>query len=177
MRHFKYALWILTISTVAAAVGNQMRSPPLPWIREPLPLAKAAPAPPTGTSITATSQAAAEAGFVLIDEVITRLKDQSAHFVDARAKEEYVKGHLRGAINLPSETIYQEHKIVTEVIPAIEKMIVYCGGGECEASHNVADALRRDFGYTDVSIYKKGWEEIAASKQRFAGMVVTGDSP
>jgi 3-mercaptopyruvate sulfurtransferase SseA len=188
-QHIVIALLVLLASSVVGATVNRFRSRPLPWIREDLAAPVAAPAPaapvaekgpttsqPRGASPTA-AVVAAKPGTVAIDAVLKHLADGTAYFIDARSDEDYEKGHLKGALHLPSESIYQRIEEILKRIPPVEKVIVYCGGGDCEASHNVADALRRDFGFADVLIYEKGWQEVMSKPDRFAGLTVTGVQP
>lgn len=167
---------ILVVSGAVAVAANAVRPKPLTWIREELP--KSPPIASTmATAETATASApAARPDVVSIDEVLQHLPAGTATFVDAREMNEYVAGHLKGALNMPSSAAFKSGEALARTISPDAKIIVYCGGGDCEASHNVTDALRRDFGFTDVSIYEKGWEEIEKSG-RFTEFVVTGDQP
>jgi rhodanese-related sulfurtransferase len=116
------------------------------------------------------------AGFVDADAVFEHLSKGTAYFIDARDHGEYAAGHLRGAINVPASAIYDKLTQVVNLIGRDDLIIVYCGGGGCDASHNVADALRRDYGYANVLIHEKGWEEIEGSS-RFSQCIVTGEEP
>lgn len=111
------------------------------------------------------------AGFVL-----KCLEGNSACFVDARSAEEFNDARLKGAINVPSEAIYANTDTIS-LIPPDHLVIVYCGGDECEASQNVADALRRDFAYTSVYVHHGGWAEMEALYEQFSPYMVTGGEP
>lgn len=163
----KMLLGTIVASSAVAALVNVARPTPLAWLREPLPAKTEAPpsaAPVESRPAVATTNVSETAkpaeGGVSKEQVIAHLQNNSAHFVDAREDHEWVEGHLRGAIHIPASAIYQNIERVLHLVPPNEKMIVYCGGGQCEASHHVAEALDRDFHFTDVSIYTKGWEEI-----------------
>jgi len=108
--------------------------------------------------------------------VLKCLESNSACFVDARSAEEYAGAHLKGALSVPSEAIYA-HADVISLIPPDHLVIVYCGGDECEASHNVADALRRDFACGNVYIHRGGWAEMEALSEQFGPYMVMGDEP
>ncbi|HVP12696.1 MAG TPA: rhodanese-like domain-containing protein [Phycisphaerae bacterium] len=116
----------------------------------------------------------ARPGTVDSDAVLEALVSGTACLVDAREPSEYAEGHLRGAINLPSSAIYNDIERLRSLISTEQRVIVYCGGGGCEASHNVSDVLRRDFDFKNVFIYENGWEEIVASP-RFQNWIVAGD--
>jgi 3-mercaptopyruvate sulfurtransferase SseA len=110
------------------------------------------------------------------DDVLAHVHEGTARFVDAREPKEYAEGHLSGAINLPSSEVYAQIGNVTSMIAPSEKVIVYCGGKDCEASHVVADILRREFMFTDVQVYEKGWAEISTSS-KFLDCISSGDQP
>ncbi len=108
------------------------------------------------------------------EDVLDHLKNSTARFVDAREDHEWVEGHFRGAIHIPASAIYANIDRVVREVPPHEKIIVYCGGGDCEASHHVADALTNDFKFQNVVIYSKGWQEVDSKKAEFAPYVATG---
>ncbi len=181
MRDFAIAGFILLLSVGAAATSNAVRKVTLPWVREPLPATPVESAPATmveGESVTSTPAAseAVKPGTIKIDAVLEHLSAGTARFVDAREEREFVEGHLLGAINLPSSAIYKNIERVLGAASPVDKIIVYCGGGDCEASHHVADALRRDFGFSDVVIYENGWAEVMSSG-RFNDHFATGAEP
>ena len=44
-------------------------------------------------------------------------------------------------------------------LPKNEDYIVYCGSSECDKSERLVDYMKNDFEFTNVSIYKGGWDE------------------
>ncbi|MFQ5502631.1 MAG: rhodanese-like domain-containing protein [Phycisphaerae bacterium] len=160
-------LVILVLSSAAAVVAKSTwydKDMELPWIRTP-------PPAPTQTDHSDTSNhgktdqlPAPKPGTILIDQVLDDLANGSAVFVDAREPHEFVEGRLRGVIHIPSSAIYDNiDNLYAQGVGSDDKIIVYCGGGECEASHNVADALRGEFNFTHVLVYENGWAEIESS--------------
>lgn len=109
------------------------------------------------------------------DCILKHLRAKDAYIIDAREGHDFEEGHLVNALHIPSSDIYGNMEKVTNVIPMVpdSRIIVYCGGGECEASKNVAVVLR-DFGYTNVWIYENGWDEIEASGE-FGNFMVAGN--
>lgn len=196
LRELGMCVVLMAISAGLAVATNVFRADEgkrLPWIRRGLPMeGSAARSDNAGKGPNAVGQTDPNAGEtpvpapaageapgasdVTMEEVLAALAGNTAYFVDAREKAEYVEGHLRGAVNLPSSAIYENADAVTAVVPPDARVIVYCGGGQCEASHNVSDALRRDFGYQNVVIYTKGWEEVLTSG-RFAELIARGEQP
>lgn len=185
LRDLGMCVIIAAVSCGVGVVVNQSRERPIDWVRRdaaataatnPAKGADAQTAPTSGPagaeSGESAGHSAAAEGTVVIDDVLEALTSNSAFFIDARELHDFQEGHLRGAIHLPSSAIYASIEAVLSVVPDTSaRVIVYCGGGNCEASHNVAGALRGDFGYTNVLIYTKGWEEVISASDRFAGMV------
>ncbi len=85
-----------------------------------------------------------------------------AVFVDARTEENYLEGHIDGAVLLPA---YQFEELIDNfrtTIPPFTMIITYCSGRECEDSHVLAQCLL-DEGYSDVRVFVDGypaWEEM-----------------
>lgn len=106
---------------------------------------------------------AADPHAIVLEDVVTAYRSGLSYIIDARKPEAYAKGHIKNAINLPSTAIFENIDFVIRNVPSTELVIVYCDGGNCEASHTVADALRNQFGFMNVKVYVKGWEELMAS--------------
>jgi rhodanese-related sulfurtransferase len=71
-----------------------------------------------------------------------RLFDGGALFVDARRREEYLESHVEGAFLLPADIFAapQPPAALSMMDPGAT-LVIYCGGGACDASHNTAFAL------------------------------------
>ncbi len=89
------------------------------------------------------------------------LWEEGMPFVDARTDVEREVGTIEGALHL--ETLHfvnrMEGPILAQLEPAFP-VIVFCAGGECDASENVAQRLIGR-GYTEVYIMHEGfgaWE-------------------
>lgn len=65
----------------------------------------------------------------------------AAVFVDARPKEEYDAGHIPGAVHLSYDEAAFDPARLESFDPQGKPIIVYCGGGTCELSKNLAWAL------------------------------------
>lgn len=183
-RELVLAMMILAASSLVAVAVNMLRATALPWIRESRPV----PEPTRPPSPTPAPGQPAVAGAlppvvpsppgetITTDQVLKFLASGTVHFVDAREDHEWVEGRLRGAIHLPSSAIYKYIERVTAAVPRNEKVIVYCTGGDCDASHKVADVLQRDFHFTDVHIFEMGWVDIEKSG-RFGEYIVKRGPP
>ena len=81
-----------------------------------------------------------------------------AVFLDARAEEEYRKGHIKTAMNLPYTFPIKKKFEIISPIPKKVVLVSYCDGAECNASEGLAIDLAQ-LGYKKVMIFFGGWKE------------------
>ncbi len=107
--------------------------------------------------IAASAQQQTKPLEVKYEQVLRLSKDTDVLFLDARAENEYNEGHIPGAKLL---TALEFEKHIPEIIglPRDKRIVVYCGGGLCELSHQLCDNLIA-FGFNRVFIYLGGWED------------------
>lgn len=86
---------------------------------------------------------------------------ESTNFViiDARQPEDYAKEHIPGAINIFPYS--DESEVIPKLLslPREKTIVIYCDGGNCDLSHEVANLLVNSFGFTKVYLYEGGWDE------------------
>ncbi len=82
--------------------------------------------------------------------------EHKALFIDARSYEQYRKGHIKGAINIPWQTVEQSVEYVLENVDPDTIVITYCDGLSCNLSHNLAKFLIQ-LGYNQVKVLVNGW--------------------
>lgn len=80
----------------------------------------------------------------------------AAVFIDARPEEDFEKGHIKGAKNLPWHDVDRKFMAVMGNIPDDATIITYCDGKACELSHHLAIFLI-DAGFNHVRILTNGW--------------------
>jgi rhodanese-related sulfurtransferase len=108
-----------------------------------------------------------------INGVRDRFEKGTCVFLDARKPEEYLEGHIPGALNLFGNELEKFVPVVVPQLPDKEKEIVaYCHGGDCDLSLQVAKALSQA-GYTHVEIFEGGWPDW----KKAALPVHTGETP
>lgn len=96
---------------------------------------------------------------VTLEQMQEFVAEGSALFIDARNPEDFEKGHILNAINLPSDFFGEYFMEVGEGLPRQEiPLIVYCQGDPCDQSHIVLDHLKA-VGFTNLWIYLGGWNE------------------
>lgn len=89
-------------------------------------------------------------------------RKELATFVDARDLADYDQGHIPGAICLPVDQFRTgKQKLMA---PKGSLVVVYCSGGDCETSDQLAHLLVKA-GFKKVRVYKGGFEEWEALGQ------------
>ncbi len=83
----------------------------------------------------------------------------AALIVDSRDAEDFAQGHIPGALNLPYEQAASDPARLEALDPGGRPLIIYCGGGTCEASMRLAEALLYQAGKRRVLVYEGGWPE------------------
>lgn len=84
--------------------------------------------------------------------------NQGKPFIDARHIDEFEKGHVRNAYQLSADELLAGKGMTW--VGALDKsdvVVIYCGGGECDASHNLMRYLQTSFGFTKCRIMTDGW--------------------
>lgn len=142
-------LVLLVASTGAAVFANAVR-PRLDWVIKP------------------DSSDNPNVNKVLLDQVRISpeqfrgyLASGTAMIVDARKPDEFAEGHVAGAINIPSTMKEQYIGIAFSRLPPDSMIVIYCGGGKCEASAEVFEFLvGAKFDKKNLRIFEEGWEWI-----------------
>jgi len=78
-------------------------------------------------------------------------------WVDARSTEAYRTGHIPGAVSLPMMNWERQLPEFLQAWTPDRKIIVYCDGGSCQASEEVARRLKRELGLEEVTVLQEGW--------------------
>jgi rhodanese-related sulfurtransferase len=81
-----------------------------------------------------------------------------ALILDVRETEEYRQGHIAGAFSLPYDEAITDPERLERLDAGGRPIIVYCGGGTCELSLNMAFALI-EAGQKRVLVYMGGFPE------------------
>lgn len=76
-----------------------------------------------------------------LDEVQYYLQQPGTILVDARSIYEYKLGHIPGAVNLPADNFDPVFPKVALQLKGAKLVIVYCSGGSCGTSEEVAKKL------------------------------------
>lgn len=77
-------------------------------------------------------------------------------FVDARTKDAYAEGHVKGAISLPVGEFDLKIDAFSDRYLLDQPIIVYCSGRSCEDGHRLSEKLI-DFGYDKIRVMIDGF--------------------
>lgn len=98
-------------------------------------------------------------GLMIDSKAAKALFDQGVVFLDARIQKEYDEGHIPQAFLLNSSMFgTSAADEAMKVMDADQPVVIYCGGGDCDASKNVAILLQQA-GFKQLHIIEKGYPE------------------
>ena len=89
-------------------------------------------------------------------EIAKDLFDKDILFIDARAEEFYLKGHIPGAIC--NDDFDQLINDLDNRILNNDSFVVYCSDDDCGSSEELAYQLF-DQGYSNIYLFKGGWKK------------------
>ena len=122
----KYVIQALVIFMIGSAVGFLFNS-----------------VSPEGISIIAAENKTLT-GFRMVTTEETQLyikEGGNVILIDSRSPEEYFLGHIPGAINIPDGQVEEYFRKFEQKLRKAQLLIVYCSGGSCGTSEEVAKAL------------------------------------
>ncbi len=82
-------------------------------------------------------------------------------FVDARSRDDFEEGHIKGAVSLPVGQFEEKIAAFMERYPPEASIVTYCSGRTCLDSHHLAEFLM-DFGYDKIGVFIDGFPGWAA---------------
>ncbi len=135
--------FIVILSVIAGLAVNMLRTDPLPFFQDWSTEARLTLN--TGDSL-----------MISLPEAKTLFKENKAVFLDARGKELFDQGHIRGAKNLPWHEVDDHFLEVTKGMDRESLIITYCDGESCNLSHDLALFLK-NMGFSHVKVLVNGW--------------------
>ena len=89
-------------------------------------------------------------------DVAERLFSDSVLFIDARAEENYLEGHIPNSICNDdfNSLVFQ----VEDLVDYNSGFVVYCSDDDCGSSEDLAYQLQ-DQGFTNIYLFKGGWKQ------------------
>ena len=83
---------------------------------------------------------------------------KSAIFIDARDPEDYNVSHIKNSINIPYD-YFEDYEDLINSLDESAVYIIYCSGGECSLSIDLADYLYNEKLFDQVLVFEGGWPE------------------
>jgi len=80
-------------------------------------------------------------------------------WLDARSDADYARRHIPGALPLNEDNWDEQLRMMLTAWSPERKLVVYCSRKTCNASHEVAERLRKEVGLSNVYVLEGGWEE------------------
>ena len=163
----KQTIWqipsITLLAFLVSITANHFRSDPIPLIGD--------------WSVDARfADSSGESMVIPLSQASTMFQNKTALFIDARPKEQYDQGHIKGALSLPQQ---EADRYFMELADQLEEshsgkngyktIITYCDGDSCELSHELALFLK-DMGFSNVKVLVNGW-----SSWQGTGLPVMGE--
>jgi len=134
---------IMVLSLTLGILVNQARPTRLPLVADWSPEARL-----TGNS--------GESLVISLEEARALWSDKNALFLDARSPEDYARGHIRCAQNIPWQFFDEYIDHVWSKISKDNWIVTYCDGEHCSLGEDLAKALL-SMGYKKVKTLPNGW--------------------
>ncbi|MFZ4573436.1 MAG: rhodanese-like domain-containing protein [Phycisphaerales bacterium] len=155
-----YKMAVVACLAGAVAGGHALFfKPDLPLLlkEDGPPVLVPAPKPTPGEPTAVPAPAPKDLVNISIAEAFAYFEQQKP-FIDARHMDEFKAGHVRGAYQLSADELLAGKGMTW--LGALDKsdfVVIYCGGGDCDASHNLYNYLTKSFGFTSCKIMHDGW--------------------
>ncbi|USN98837.1 MAG: rhodanese-like domain-containing protein [Phycisphaeraceae bacterium] len=154
---------------VPVHIAREKTAPILPG-EDPAPETNTEPTRPDvgeTTGDTAPSESVGKIDLKLAEQLHQKFEaGEPVVFLDARNKDEYDHGHIVGALSMPHTRVSGGDGLDELAIYASPGdgglIVVYCTGGDCEASEDTA-VLLDAAGYKNIAIMADGYDDWAAA--------------
>ena len=146
-RHVKdigrQAFFILFLAAIMGLAVNMIRSDSIPviadWSKE--------------NRLTSDS---GETLIIPVSLAKALFEKNEAVFMDARDKNQFEMGHIKGAKNLPWHAVDDYFMDIVQDLPNDTIIITYCDGESCDLSHELSLFLMK-MGFNHVKVLVNGW--------------------
>lgn len=99
---------------------------------------------------------------IMLPAVIAALREPGTLVIDARDELSFAAGRLPGAERLSRDIFDTRYRELVPKLTEARRIIVHCGGADCDEARKVAEALRR-LGHSRVTLFPGGWREWHAA--------------
>lgn len=84
-------------------------------------------------------------------------ENDAATFIDARNLDEYTEAHIDNALWMPAHQFKDEPPLNFFMIDFNKPIVLYCGGGDCDASDNTAIRIQMEEPSARMHVFKEGF--------------------
>jgi len=160
---YKEVIWIVVLSSVFGVIYNLISDKSIPFVHAKAEIKTVSDSVLFGGAEPKDKYFDKVVGY---EQIVKLLDKKDVQFIDARSPEQFADGHIGNAVNLFPLADNQEDLIVrVNELPHDKILIVYCDGGECDLSHELAKILF-EFGFKQTFLYHGGWEEWSLRKKK-----------
>jgi rhodanese-related sulfurtransferase len=144
---------LLAVSLMAAVVINGVRGDGISVVGN-------WPSRTAGDSLPITPPSAIEGDppFATLDDAVAKYQTPGVIFIDARSPEDFAAGHVVRSINIPYDYLDDNWMRMIDSLNVTKEYVIYCSGGECEASLFLGRILK-DKGFKELAVFYGGWQE------------------
>lgn len=96
--------------------------------------------------------------YLTLSDAMERMTRGRSAVLDVRRHDQYIRGHIPGAVSLPARAFDSEFERVSRFLAKDQEIILYCDGPYCVLADSVLGHLQR-LGYTNVHVFEGGWLE------------------
>jgi len=140
---FRETCFIIVLSIIAGLAVNLIRPAFIPFIQD-------------WSVESRLSQDDGNSLAIPLPEAEILFKENKAVFLDARGKDLFDEGHIKGAKNLPWHEVDDYFQEIISGMDRETPIITYCDGESCNLSHDLALFLK-NMGFTHVKVLVNGW--------------------
>ncbi len=151
--NYRSIITIIAVSTLIGLFVNYLSLRGIPFLRE-------SNQPPNSGVIGGLNNAEAEPQQIGLPQAYKFYKEKVVFF-DAREEEDFIAGHIDGAINI-SYMQFDKMKSKLTPIPKDDIVVTYCGGDDCDLSLLLANEMMK-MGYKKVFVFFSGWKKWLTS--------------
>jgi len=134
------------------------------------PLHQRALANPDSMAALMAKKEKSEFTIVTLEQVKRLLSEHRALFIDARGADEYEKGHIKGALNIPYLEVDKHFEEIVN-IPRDTLVVVYCHNPDCSVGRDLVSFMKQ-LEFRNLLVYDNGWDEWEKT-----GMPIKKSSP
>ena len=143
MKALQEACFIILLAVAAGLAVNLARTDSIPFVQD-------------WSVESRLSEDDGDSLAIPLPEAEALFRENKAVFLDARGKDLFDEGHIKGAKNLPW---YEVDDYFQRVVPGMDRetpVITYCDGESCNLSHELALFLK-NVGFSQVRVLVNGW--------------------